>query len=119
MPEETERDCLFCRIQAGDIPSDPVAQDDLTYAFRDINPVAPVHVLVVPRQHVGHLGAVEPDHAPLVAAMVRTTQVVAAQEGVADDGYRVVINVGRHGGMTVDHLHFHVIGGRPLRWPPE
>lgn len=112
-------ECLFCQIVAGDVPSDRVADDELTYAFRDVNPAAPVHVLVVPKEHVDHFHAVTPDHAPLVSAMVQTAQRVAEAEGIAEDGYRVVANVGRHGGMTVDHLHFHVLGGRPLRWPPE
>lgn len=112
-------DCLFCQIVAGDVPSDRVADDDLTYAFRDINPVAPVHVLVVPKEHVATFHTLEPQHAEMLFAMVRTTQRVADEEGVADDGYRIVTNVGKHGGMTVEHLHFHLIGGRPLRWPPE
>lgn len=112
-------DCPFCSIVAGEIPSDEVVSDELTYAFRDLNPVAPVHVLVVPRAHLESLPSVGPEHAELLSAMVRTVQAVAEAEGIAGDGYRVVTNVGRHGGMTVPHLHFHVIGGRPLRWPPE
>lgn len=119
MPSAPDPDCLFCGIAAGDVPSDEVAGDDRTYAFRDINPAAPVHVLVVPREHVGHLGTLGPGDADLLVAMATMVQRVAEQEGVAGDGYRVVANVGRHGGMTVDHLHFHVLGGRPLRWPPE
>lgn len=114
-----DADCLFCKIVAGDVPSDAVLDDEHTYAFRDINPAAPVHVLVVPKEHVEHLGTLTPDHAPLLADLVSSVQRVVAQEGVAEDGYRVVANVGRHGGMTVDHLHLHVLGGRPLRWPPE
>ncbi|HLF99977.1 MAG TPA: histidine triad nucleotide-binding protein [Acidimicrobiia bacterium] len=112
-------DCLFCKIVAGEIPSEPVADDELTYAFRDINPAAPVHVLVVPKEHIEHLGHVAPEHAPMLAALIATVQRVTDALGIADDGYRVVANVGRHGGMTVDHLHLHVLGGRPLRWPPE
>lgn len=112
-------DCLFCKIVAGDIPSEVVADDEFTYAFRDINPAAPVHVLVIPKTHIAHLGDVGPEHAPMLAALVATVQRVTDTLGIADDGYRVVANVGRHGGMTVDHLHLHVLGGRPLRWPPE
>ena len=112
-------DCLFCGIVAGDVPSDRVFDDELTYAFRDINPAAPVHVLVVPKQHIEHLGTLTPEHSGVLAAMIRSVQAVVAEEGVADSGYRVVANVGRHGGMTIDHLHLHVLGGRPLRWPPE
>lgn len=114
MPE-----CLFCGIVAGEVPSEKVADDELTYAFRDINPAAPVHVLVVPKGHLDHFHTLTPDHVPVLSAMVQTVQRVAEGEGIADDGYRVVTNVGRHGGMTVDHLHLHVLGGRPLRWPPE
>lgn len=119
MPPDDDSDCLFCGIVGGSVPSEAVADDDLTFAFRDINPAAPVHVLVVPKEHIDHLGAVTPEQATVLSAMTATVQRVAEQEGIADDGYRVVTNVGRHGGMTVDHLHFHVLGGRPLRWPPE
>lgn len=112
-------DCLFCQIVAGDVPSERVADDELTYAFRDINPAAPVHVLVVPKEHLDHFHTLTPGDAPVLSAMAQTVQRVAEAEGIVDDGYRVVANVGRHGGMTVDHFHFHVLGGRPLRWPPE
>lgn len=112
-------DCLFCGIVAGTVPSDAVWDDDLTYAFHDINPAAPTHVLIVPRQHVDHFGSIGPEHGDLLGALVASAQKVAEQEGVADDGYRIVANVGRHGGMTVHHLHLHLLGGRPLRWPPE
>lgn len=112
-------ECLFCQIVAGDVPSDAVADDALTYAFRDVNPAAPVHVLVIPKEHVQNLGTIGRDHGALLSALVATVQAVAEQEGVAESGYRVVANVGRHGGMTIDHFHFHVLGGRPLRWPPE
>jgi len=112
-------DCLFCAIVAGDVPSDRVVETDDTYAFRDINPAAPVHVLVIPKRHVPTVEHLEPGDADVLAACFATIQEVARSEGIADDGYRVVANVGRHGGMTIPHLHFHVIGGRPLRWPPE
>lgn len=112
-------DCLFCRIVAGDVPSTKVAETDTTYAFRDVNPVAPVHVLVVPKQHIDSIQTLTPDDADVLAACFATIQEVAGLEAVAEPGYRVVVNQGRHGGMAVAHLHFHVIGGRPLRWPPE
>lgn len=112
-------DCLFCGIVTGEVPSEKVTETDETYAFRDINPVAPTHVLVVPKRHVPTVEHLGPEDADVLAACFTTIQEVARSEGVADDGYRVVANVGRHGGMTVSHLHFHVIGGRPLRWPPE
>lgn len=112
-------DCLFCGIVAGDVPSEQVAADEHTYVFRDINPVAPVHVLVVPREHIDSLQTLEPEHADVLYAVFQMARRVTESEGIADDGYRVVVNVGRHGGMTVSHLHLHVMGGRPLRWPPE
>lgn len=112
-------DCLFCEIVAGNVPSDVVLEDENTFAFRDLNPAAPTHVLVVPREHVDDFGALGPEHADLLGALVSATQRVAEHEGIAEDGYRVVANIGRHGGMTVGHLHLHVLGGRPLRWPPE
>jgi histidine triad (HIT) family protein len=96
-----------------------VVETDSTCAFRDLNPVAPVHVLVVPKRHIDSAQTLTPDDADLLAACFSTLQEVAEREGVAEDGYRVIVNVGRHGGMTVSHLHFHLIGGRPLPWPPE
>lgn len=113
-------DCLFCKVIAGDVPSEKVAETERTYAFRDINPVAPVHVLVVPKEHVDSLATLDPEaQAATLADTVGMVQEVARSEGIVDDGYRVVANVGRHGGMTVAHLHWHLIGGRPLKWPPE
>lgn len=111
-------DCLFCKILAGDIPSDEVASTEHTYAFRDIQPTAPTHVLVIPRQHIDNAAAVTADHADLLAEMVTTAQQVAAQGGVADSGYRLVFNVGDDALNSVPHLHLHVIGGRKMGWPP-
>lgn len=111
-------DCLFCRILAGELPASEVAADELTYAFRDINPVASTHVLVIPRQHIEHAAAVEAGHGPVLAAMLVTARKVAEAEGIAEGGYRLVFNVGRDAGNTVPHLHLHVIGGRQLGWPP-
>jgi histidine triad (HIT) family protein len=111
-------DCLFCKILAGDIPSDEVASTEHTYAFRDIQPAAPTHVLVIPRQHIDNAAAVTADHGALLAEMVTTAQQVAAQEGVADSGYRLVFNVGDDALNSVPHLHLHVIGGRKMGWPP-
>jgi histidine triad (HIT) family protein len=103
-------DCLFCRILAGDLPADIVAEDDDTIAFRDINPVADTHVLVVPRRHVATLHDLDRDDDDLLGAMHAMARRVADQEGVAD-GYGVAINVGADGGQAVFHLHFHVVGG--------
>lgn len=108
--------CIFCRIVAGTIPAQVVAQNDIALAFRDLHPQAPVHVLVVPRRHVDSLAAAA-DPAELGAVMALAAEV-ARQEGVAESGYRVVTNVGANGGQTVGHLHLHVLGGRSMSWPP-
>jgi histidine triad (HIT) family protein len=110
----TNAECIFCRIVSGDIPSARVYEDALVVAFRDIQPAAPVHVLVVPREHVGSLHDLSEQHDELAGALLRATRRVAEQEGVATTGYRVLTNVGEHGGQSVDHLHFHVLGGRQL-----
>lgn len=113
-------DCLFCGIVAGEVPAEVVHQGERTVAFRDINPVAPVHVLVVPRRHIAHAGALTEDHAEDLAALLEGAQAVAEQEGIAerDRGYRLVFNVGPDALNSVPHLHLHVIGGRAMTWPP-
>jgi histidine triad (HIT) family protein len=111
-------DCLFCGIAAGDIPATVVSANPRTVAFRDINPQAPVHVLVIPRAHhanLAELSAADPD---LLADLVAHARAVAVAEGIADGGYRVVFNTGSQAGQTVDHVHAHVLGGRPMSWPP-
>ncbi|MGH9023920.1 MAG: histidine triad nucleotide-binding protein [Acidimicrobiia bacterium] len=110
--------CLFCRIVAGEIESDLVLETPTTIAFRDIRPVAPVHVLVVPRAHLGSLSELGPEHRGLTADLLGGAVAVARSEGIFDSGYRVVVNVGRDGGQMVGHLHLHVIGGRELRGLP-
>ncbi|MDP9070690.1 MAG: histidine triad nucleotide-binding protein [Actinomycetota bacterium] len=112
------RDCLFCRILAGEVASEEVASTERTYAFRDINPVAPTHVLVIPRDHVSDASEVGPAHADTVVEMLTTAQEVARAEGVQDRGYRLVFNVGEDALNSVGHLHLHLIGGRRLSWPP-
>lgn len=109
-------DCLFCRIVRGEIPSAKVAETADCIAFRDIAPKAPVHVLIIPRTHYGSMDEV-PD-ASVVGAMSMLAQQVARSEGIADTGYRCVINTGADGAQTVGHLHMHVLGGRRLGWPP-
>jgi len=111
-------DCLFCRIVSGAIPSTAVASSDLSFAFRDLNPQAPTHVLVVPRAHIATADDVRGDHAADVADLFVTAQDVARREGLMPDGYRLVFNVGEISGNTVPHLHLHVLGGRRLGWPP-
>jgi histidine triad (HIT) family protein len=111
-------DCIFCRIVAGELPADEVASTPLTFAFRDINPAMPTHVLVVPREHIESAAAVGADHAALLAEMFQTAQEVAAKEGLDERGYRLVLNVGEDALNSVPHLHLHVLGGRRMDWPP-
>ena len=106
-------DCLFCKIIAGEIPSSKVYENDQVFAFRDINPQAPVHVLVVPKEHISSLNEVTAENAGAAAACLRAIPAIAAAEGLAD-GYRVITNCGADAGQTVMHLHFHLIGGRKL-----
>lgn len=110
-------DCLFCRIVAGELPSRKVYEDEEVVAFRDIQPVAPTHILVVPRRHLDGLAAARPEDAPLLGRLLDAARRVAEQEGLAE-GYRVVVNQGAHGGQSVGHLHLHVLGGRSMQWPP-
>lgn len=114
----TDSDCLFCKILAGDVPSTEVASSEGTYAFRDISPGAPTHVLVVPRRHVESAATVTSADADLLAEMIATAQEVARKEGIADSGYRLVFNVGDDALNSVPHLHLHVLGGKRLGWPP-
>lgn len=111
-------DCLFCKIIAGEIPSTKVYEDDLCYAFRDIAPQAPTHILVIPKEHITSVSAVTPENSAYVARIFEIIAKIAEEEGVAKDGYRVVSNIGERGQQTVPHLHFHVIGGRDMTWPP-
>ena len=110
-------DCLFCRIVAGEIPATVVDETDTTLAFRDINPKAPSHVLVIPRAHVPSLAALDERHDHLVASLISAANEVARKDGVAG-GFRVVTNIGPASGQSVEHLHLHVLGGRGFGWPP-
>jgi histidine triad (HIT) family protein len=111
-------DCLFCKILAGEIPSTEVLSTDTTYAFRDIQPTAPTHVLVIPREHIDNADVLGAEHGQLLVDLVTTAQQVAEQDGVREPGYRLVFNVGDDAQNSVPHLHLHVIGGRQLGWPP-
>lgn len=115
---EREASCLFCRVVAGEVPSEEVAATEGTYAFRDIEPAAPVHVLVVPRRHVADAADLGPGDAALLGEVLETARSVAASEGIAESGYRLVFNVGDDALNSVGHLHLHVLGGRRLGWPP-
>ena len=111
-------DCLFCKIVSGDIPATIVHQDEHLIAFKDINPQAPMHVLIIPRRHIATLSDLAETDDQLVGEMVRRAAAIARQEGHADRGYRTVINCNADAGQTVFHIHLHVLGGRTLAWPP-
>ena len=110
--------CLFCRIIQGEIPAAKIFEDDRLIAFNDINPQAPMHVLVVPKVHVATTNDLTPAHDALVGALVRRGAAIAAARGFAAGGYRSVLNCNADAGQTVFHLHLHVLGGRKLAWPP-
>jgi histidine triad (HIT) family protein len=110
--------CLFCRIAAGAIPADRIREDDLVIAFRDIAPRAPTHILLIPRRHIASAADLTESEGPLLGRLFGVAAELARSEGIADGGYRLVSNVGRWGGQTVDHLHVHLMGGRPFVWPP-
>ena len=111
-------DCLFCSIVAGDIPADIIFESDTAIAFRDINPQAPTHVLIVPRQHVATINDIDGEHHELIGSLFSAAKSIAADAGLADDGYRVVMNCNAAAGQTVFHLHLHLLGGRTFKWPP-
>ena len=111
-------DCLFCRIVAGEVPADIIYQDERSLAFRDINPQAPVHVLVVPRDHLESLDEATRNEEALLGHLLRVAARVANEQGLSESGYRTVINTGAGAGQSVFHLHLHVVGGRALTWPP-
>ena len=110
-------DCLFCKIVAGEIPSSPVYLDEVCYAFPDIHPQAPVHILVVPREHIGSLAETKPEDTALLGHLLSKAAEIAGKKKLGK-GYRVVVNTGADGGQTVGHLHLHILGGRALAWPP-
>ena len=111
-------DCLFCRIVAGEIPSDRVLEDDEIVAFRDIDPQAPTHVLIIPRRHIASLNELAPEDDALVGGMVRTAAAIAKDQGLSERGYRTVFNCNADAGQTVFHIHLHLLGGRTMAWPP-
>ncbi len=110
--------CAFCRIVSGDAEADVVHSSDRVLAFRDIRPVAPTHLLLIPKEHVTSAAELEDRHGETLAEIFTTAAHLARAEGVERTGWRVVTNVGRHGGQSVEHLHFHLLGGRAMGWPP-
>lgn len=111
-------ECLFCRIAHHHLPAEVVAEDDELVAFKDINPQAPTHLLIVPKAHIPTLSDLTPMNAPVIAKAMVLGNRLAQQAGVAETGYRVVVNCGPQAGQSVPHLHVHLLGGRPMRWPP-
>ena len=118
MPPMTDPQCLFCRIAAGEVPADLLHDDDLVVAFRDISPKAPTHILVIPRRHVASAAGLTDDDGPMLGRLFAVAADLARKAGVADSGFRLVTNSGRGAGQSVDHLHFHLLGGRTMSWPP-
>ncbi|MDO4543793.1 MAG: histidine triad nucleotide-binding protein [Clostridia bacterium] len=108
--------CLFCKIVAGDIPSNKVYEDESVLAFLDIAPQAPVHILIVPKQHIESAQTLTPQSDPLLCHIFETARNLAKEYGIDQTGYRIITNVGQQGGQSVKHLHFHLIGGRTLKW---
>ena len=111
-------DCLFCKILAGDIPADVIFESDNALAFRDINPQAPTHVLIIPRDHIATINELDAGDEAVVGNLFLVAKQIAKQEGIADDGYRAVMNCNAAAGQTVFHLHLHLLGGRQMAWPP-
>ena len=111
-------DCLFCKIIAGEIPGHLVHEDRHVVAFKDINPQAPLHLLIVPRRHIATLNDLAPDDDALVGEMIRSAAILAKQQGLEERGYRTVFNCNADAGQTVFHIHLHLLGGRPMAWPP-
>ena len=111
-------DCLFCKIVAGEIPVDLVYESETAIAFRDINPQAPTHILVIPRKHIATINDIEDEDKEIIGSLYTAARDIAVQEGIAEDGYRAVMNCNEGAGQTVFHIHLHLLGGRPMGWPP-
>lgn len=111
-------DCLFCKIVDGQIPSTKVYEDELVYAFLDIEPQAPTHIIIVPKQHISSANELTAENSAVVGRIFEVAALLAKEQGFAEKGYRIVNNCGEDGGQTVGHLHFHVLAGRNLGWPP-
>lgn len=111
-------DCLFCKIADGQVPSEIIYEDENCVAFNDINPAGPVHFLIVPKKHIGSVAEITEEDEALLGHMLKLIAILANDKGLNENGYRVVSNIGKYGQQTVHHLHFHVIGGRSMTWPP-
>lgn len=111
-------DCLFCKIRDGDISGDIVFQDDDVLAFNDVNPQAPVHVLVIPKKHISTVNDIDASDEAIMGKLFSVAKMIASQQGLSDDGYRMVVNCNEKAGQTVFHIHMHLLGGRNMTWPP-
>lgn len=111
-------DCIFCKIVNNEIPANVVYEDDKILAFHDLNPVSPVHVLIIPKVHIDSLNVLNDDNSILIAYLMSKVKDIAKKLGVDQSGYRLVTNTGEEGGQTVGHIHFHLVGGRQMKWPP-
>lgn len=111
-------DCLFCKILEGEIPAEVIYESETALAFRDINPKAPLHVLVIPRKHIATINDIEKDDEAIIGSLYTAAREIAAKEGMADEGYRAVMNCNESAGQSVFHIHLHLLGGRQLAWPP-
>lgn len=114
----SDDNCLFCKILEGEIPVELVYESETAVAFRDINPKAPTHVLVIPRKHISTINDIEPADEAIIGSLYSAARAIAAAEGIADVGYRAVMNCNEDAGQSVFHIHLHVLGGRQLAWPP-
>jgi histidine triad (HIT) family protein len=110
--------CLFCELSKGNIPSKKIFDDDRVYAFLDINPQAPIHIIIVPKQHIANLSVISEEHIELLGIIQITISKIAKQFSKLNNGFRVINNCGIYGGQTIYHLHYHLLGGRQLTWPP-
>ncbi len=111
-------DCLFCKVLEGEIPADIVFESDEVLAFRDVNPKAPTHILIIPRMHISTVNDLAENHELIMGKLFSVAKIIAAQEGVSDDGYRLVVNCNEKAGQTVFHIHMHLLAGRSMHWPP-
>ncbi|HDY75493.1 MAG TPA: histidine triad nucleotide-binding protein [Candidatus Marinimicrobia bacterium] len=111
-------DCLFCKIIEGEIPSDKVYENEHIFAFRDIDPKAPTHILIIPKEHITNTNDLNESHKTIIGEIMLTAQQLAEVEGIAESGYRTVFNCNKDGGQAVYHIHLHLLGGRQMGWPP-
>lgn len=111
-------DCIFCKIVEGTIPSQKVYEDEKVVGFKDISPVAPVHIIIIPKQHIESVMEVDENNADIINHIVLVAKKIAKELGISEKGFRIVNNCGKEGGQTVPHLHFHLLGGRDMQWPP-